>query len=144
MAAMGPPQPCSKALVVKLPTHSSLSTTASSHHRVGLGSSNKTRTYGNSLDSATSAEEQATRHRSVSPGRSKLAEVTSLVVRQCNPPLDSTTDSIIRETNERATPEDSRYGDVESQCWQANRLVTNDLLRVLGQSCLCMPFLHTR
>ena len=62
--------------------------------------------YENSLDSAISAEDQDTRHQSVSVGRSRMAEVTSLVARQRNPPLDSTMDSITRETNERAAREE--------------------------------------
>ena len=74
--------------------------------RVIHSSTSKTRTYGNSLDSATFAEDQDTRHLSVSQGRSRTAEVTSLVAMQRNPPSDRTTDSIIRETSERATCEE--------------------------------------
>ena len=62
--------------------------------------------YENYLDSATSVEDQDTRRLSVSPGRSRTAEVTSLVARQRNPLPDSTMDSITREMSERAARED--------------------------------------
>ena len=83
-------------------THSSRSARASNHHRIGLSSSNKIRTYGNSPDSATSGDVQGTKHRSVSPGCSKLAEVTSLKESSRNLITGWDQAHIIREANERA------------------------------------------
>ena len=94
-----------RSLSSQLPNASHGSSDKASHPRVGHSSTSKTRTYGNSLDSATFAEDQDTRHLSVSPDRSRTAEVSSLVAMQCNPPSDSTMDSIIRETSERAACE---------------------------------------
>ena len=85
---------------------STSSTRASNQPRVDPSSTNKTRMYENSLDSAISAEDQGIRCQSVSLGRSRMAEVTSLMVRQRNPPPDSTMDSITRETSKRAACED--------------------------------------
>ena len=84
-----------RSLSSQLPNASHGSSDKASHPRVSHSSTSKTRTYGNSLDSATFAEDQGTRHLSVRLGRSRTAEVTSLVARQRNPPPDSTTDSII-------------------------------------------------
>ena len=86
--------------------HSSHSARAGNHHRIDPNSNSRPRTSGNSLDNAISAEDQGTRRRSVSLRRSKPAEVTSLMVQQCNHPPDSTADSLIRETNERAAREE--------------------------------------
>ena len=94
-----------RSLSSQLPSDSHGSSTKANHLRVSHSSTNKTRMYGNSLDSATSAEDQGTRRQSVSLGRSRMAEVTSLVARQHNPPLDSTMDSIIREMSIWATDE---------------------------------------
>ena len=95
-----------RSLSSQLPTNSHGSNAKANCLRVVCSSSNKTRMYGNTLDSATSVEEQATRCRSVSPGHCRPAEVTSLVARQHNPLMDSTTDNIIREKNERAACEE--------------------------------------
>ena len=95
-----------RSLSSQLPNASHGSSDKASHLRAGHSSTSKNRTYGNSLDSAISAEDQDTRHLSVSPGRSRTAEVTSLMVRQYNPPPDSTMDSKIWETSERATHEE--------------------------------------
>ena len=94
-----------RSLSSQLPNDSHGSSDQASHPRVGNSSTSKTRTYGNSLDNATFVEDQGKRYLSVSPGRSKTADVTSLVARQRNPPPDSTMDSITRETCERATRE---------------------------------------
>ena len=94
-----------RSLSSQLPNASHGSSDKASRLRVDHSSTSKTRTYGNSLDSAISAEDQDTRHLSVSPGHSRMAEVTSLVAMQRNPPLDRTMDSIIRETSERAAHE---------------------------------------
>ena len=94
-----------RSLSGQLPNASHGSSDKASRPRVGHSSTSKTRTYGNSLDSAIFAEDQDTRHLSVSPDRSRMAEVTSLVAMQRNPPSDSTTDSITRETSERAARE---------------------------------------
>ena len=104
-AAMGVADRRTRSLSSQLPSNSHGSGAKSNPLRAGHSSINKTRMYENSLDSATSAEDQSTRHRSVSLGRSRMAEVTSLVARQCNPPSDSTTDSIIREMSIWATDE---------------------------------------
>ena len=86
--------------------HSSRSARASNHHRVGLSSSNKTRTYGNSLDNATSVVIQGTKRWNVGPGRSMLGEVTSLEERSRNLLTGWDQAHIIRETNESATREE--------------------------------------
>ena len=95
-----------RSLSSQLPNASHGSSDKASRLRVGHSSTSKTRTYGNSLDNATFAEDQGIRRRSASLGRSRTAEVTSLVAMQRNPPSDRTTDSIIRETSERATREE--------------------------------------
>ena len=95
-----------RSLSSQLPTDSHGSNTKANHLRVVHSSSNKTRMYENSLASATSADVQATSLQSVGPSHSRPAEVTSLVARQRNLPPNSTMDSIIRETNERATHAD--------------------------------------
>ena len=95
-----------RSLSSQLPNASYGSSDKASHPRVGHSSTSKTRMYGNSLDSATYVEDQGIRRRSVSLGRSRTAEVTSLVARQRNPPTDSTMDRITREMSERATRED--------------------------------------
>ena len=95
-----------QSLSCRASTHSTSSARASNQPRVDPSSTYITRMYGNSLDSATSAGDQGTRHLSVSLGHSRMVEVTSLVARQCKPPPDSTMDSIIRETNERAACEE--------------------------------------
>ena len=102
-----------RSLSSQLPNDSHGSSNKASHPRVGHSSTNKTRTYGNSLDSAIFVEDQDTRHLSVSPDRSRTAEVTSLVAMQRNPLSDSTTDSITRETSERATCEDYCHGQIQ-------------------------------
>ena len=93
------------SLSSQLPNASHGSSDKASHPRVGHSSTSKTRTYGNSLDSVTFAEDQGIRRRSASLGRSRTAEVTSLVARQRNPPSDSTMDSITREMTEGAARE---------------------------------------
>ena len=87
-------------------THSSRSARPGNHHRIDPSSNSRPRTSGNSLDNAISAEDQGTRCQSVSLGRGKPVEVTSLVAQQRNHPPDSTMDSLIRETNERAAHEE--------------------------------------
>ena len=94
-----------RSLSSQLPNASHGSSDKASRHRVGHNSISKTRTSENSLDNAIFAEDQGIRHRSASLGRSRTAEVTSLVAMQRNPPSDSTTDSIIRETSVWATDE---------------------------------------
>ena len=79
---------------------------ASNQHRVGLNSSNKTRTYGNSLDSATSVVALGTKHWSVSLGRSKRKEVISLKASLRNLLTGWDQAHIISEMNERATCEE--------------------------------------
>ena len=86
--------------------HSTSSTRASNQPRVDPSSTNKTRTYGNSLDSATSTEDQGTKCRSVRLGHSRTAEVTSLVESSCNLITGWDQAHIIRETNERVTYEE--------------------------------------
>ena len=95
-----------RSLSSQLPSDRHGSSAKASHLRVVHSSSNKTRMYKNSLDSATSADAQGTMRWSVSPGRSRPAEVTSLMASPRNPPADHTRDSIIREMNERATHDD--------------------------------------
>ena len=95
-----------RSLSSQLPTNSHGSSAKANHLRVVHSSSSKTRIYGNSLDNATSAEDQATRPRSVSPGRSRMAEVTSLKASSCNPPIKWDQKHIIREMSERATREE--------------------------------------
>ena len=99
-----------RSLSSQLPNDSHGSSDKASRPRVGHSSTSKTRTYGNSLDSAIFAEDQGIRRRSASLGRSRTAEVTSLMAMQRNPPSDSTMDSIIRETSERAARESERDG----------------------------------
>ena len=94
-----------RSLSSQLPNDSHGSSDKASRLRVGHSSTSKTRTYGNTLDNAIFSEDQDTRHLSASTDRSRTAEVTSLVAMQRNPPLDSTTDSITRETSERAARE---------------------------------------
>ena len=79
---------------------------ANNQPRVGPSSTYKTRMYENSPDSATFAEDQGTRHQSVSPGRSRTAEVTSLVESSRNLITGWDQAHIIRETNERAACEE--------------------------------------
>ena len=67
-----------RSLSSQLPSDSHGSSTKANHFRVGHSSTNKTSMYKNSLDSATFAEDQGIRHRSVSLGCSRMAEVTSL------------------------------------------------------------------
>ena len=74
--------------------------------RVNHSSTNKTRMYRNSLASAISAEDQGTRHQSVSLGRSRMAGVTSLKESLRNLITGWDQAHIIRETNERATREE--------------------------------------
>ena len=95
-----------RSLSSQLPNDSHGSSNKASRPRVGHSSTSKTSTYGNSLDSATFAKDQGTRHLSVRLGCSRMAKVTSLVARQRYLPPDSTMDSITRETSERATHED--------------------------------------
>ena len=95
-----------RSLSSRLPSIIHGSSAKVNHPKVVHSTSNQTRIYKRSLASATSADVQATRHRSVGLSHSKLAEVTSLMARQRNPPSDSTTDSITREMNERAARED--------------------------------------
>ena len=61
--------------------------------------------YKNSLDSAISAEDQDIRRLSVSPGRSRTAEVTSLEESSRNQITGWDKAHIIRETSERAAHE---------------------------------------
>ena len=95
-----------RSLSSQLPNTSHGSRDKASRPRIDHSSISKTRMSGNSLDNATFAEDQGIRRQSVSPGRSRMAGVTSLVARQHNPPPDSTMDSIIRETNVRAAREE--------------------------------------
>ena len=95
-----------QSLSSQVSTHSSRSARASNHYRVGLSSSHKTKMYENSLDSATSVDEQGTKRRSVGQSCSKLAEVISLEASLRNPLTGWDQDHIIRETNERATCEE--------------------------------------
>ena len=67
---------------------------------------NQTRMCKSSLASTTSAALQVTKRRSVGLSHSKLAEVTSLMVRLRNPPPGWDQDHLIREMNERATREE--------------------------------------
>ena len=69
-----------RSLSSQLPNASHGSSDKASHHKVGHNSIGKTRTSGNSLDNAISADDQDIRRLSVSPGRSRMAEVTSLMV----------------------------------------------------------------
>ena len=96
-----------RSLSSQLPSDGHGSSAKANHLRVGHSSStNKTRMYGNSLASATSAEDQGTRHRSVRLGHSRMAEVTSLMESLLN--LITVWDQahIIRETNERVIREE--------------------------------------
>ena len=85
---------------------STSSARASNQPRVDPSSTNKTRMYENSLDSAISAEDQGRRRRSVSLGHSRTAEVTSLVESSRNLITGWDQAHIIRETNERAVCEE--------------------------------------
>ena len=69
-----------RSLSSQLPNASHGSSDKASRLRVGHSSINKTRMSENFLDSAIFAEDQGIRRWSVSPGRSRTAEVTSLVV----------------------------------------------------------------
>ena len=62
--------------------------------------------YGNSLDSATSVEDQGIRRQSVRLGLSRMAEVISLAERLRNLITRWDQAHIIRETNERAAREE--------------------------------------
>ena len=85
---------------------STSSARASKQPRVDPSSTSKTRMYENSLDSAIYVEDQGIRHRSVRLGRSRTAEVTSLVESSCNLITGWDQAHIIRETNERAACEE--------------------------------------
>ena len=95
-----------RSLSSQLPNASHGSSDKASHPRVGHSSTSKTRTYGNSQDSAIFAEDQDTRHLSASLGRSRTAEVTSLTERSRNLITGWDQALIIRETNERAAYEE--------------------------------------
>ena len=95
-----------RSLSSQLPSDSHGSSAKANHLRVGHSSTNKTRMYKNSLDSATSAEDQGTRHLIVSPGRSRMAEVTSLTESSRNLITGWDQAHISRETNERAACEE--------------------------------------
>ena len=86
--------------------HHSSSAKASNQHRVGLSNSHKTRLSEIFLVSATYLIAQGTKHQSVSLGRSKPSEVTSLEESSCNLLTGWDQAHIIRETNERATREE--------------------------------------
>ena len=92
-----------RSLSSQLPIDSHGNSAKANHLRVMHSSSNKTRMYKNSLDSAISADEQATKHQSVGPGRSKPAEVTSLKESLHNLLTGWDQAHIIREMNVRAT-----------------------------------------
>ena len=94
-----------RSLSTRASAHSTSSARASNQPRVDPSSTNKTRMYKNSLDSAISAEDRGIRRRSVSLGRSRMAEVTSLVESSRNLITGWDQAHIIRETNERATRE---------------------------------------
>ena len=96
----------SRSLSSQASAHRSSSARASNHHRVGISSSNKTRTYRNFLDNATSVVIQGTKCQRLGPGHSKLAEVTSLKESSRNLLTGWDQAHIIRETNERATREE--------------------------------------
>ena len=85
---------------------STSSARASNQPRVDPSSTNKTRMYENSLDSAISAEDQGIRRRSVRLGRNGMAEVTSLMESSRNLITGWDQAHIIRETNERAACEE--------------------------------------
>ena len=76
----GAPDCRTRSLSSQLPNDSHGSSDKASRHRAGHNSISKTRTSENSLDNAISADDQDIRRLSVSPGRSRMAEVTSLVV----------------------------------------------------------------
>ena len=85
---------------------SSHSDTANNQPRVDHSSISKTRMSENSLDNAIFAEDQGIRRRSVRLGRSRMAEVTSLMESSYNQITGWDKAHIIRETNERATREE--------------------------------------
>ena len=95
-----------RSLSSQLPNASHGSSDKASRLRVGHSRTGKTRTYGNSLDNATFAEDQGIRHRSVKLGRSKAAEVISLEESPRNRITRWDKAHIIRETSERATREE--------------------------------------
>ena len=66
--------------------------------------------YENSLDSATSAEDQGTRRLSVSLGHSRTAEVSSLMESSRNLITEWDQAHIIRETSERTACEENVMG----------------------------------
>ena len=94
-----------RSLSSQLPNASHGSSDKASRLRVGHSSTSKTRTYGNSLDSAIFAEDQGIRHRSVRLGRSRTAEVISLVESSRNLITGWDQAHIIREMSERAARE---------------------------------------
>ena len=69
-----------RSLSSQLPNVSHGSSHKASRRRVDHSSISKTRTSGNSLDNAISADDQGIRCRNVRLGRSRMAEVISLVV----------------------------------------------------------------
>ena len=95
-----------RSLSSQLPSNGHGSSAKDNHLRVIHSSSNKTRIYENSMVNATPVVVQGTKHRSVGPNRSKLAEVTSL--KECSRNLLTGWDQahIIREMNKRATREE--------------------------------------
>ena len=95
-----------QSLSSRASAHSTSSARASNQPRVDPSSTNKTRMYENTLDSATSVEDQGTRHRSVSLSCSRMAEVTTLVESSRNLITGWDQAHIIRETNERAAHEE--------------------------------------
>ena len=95
-----------RSLSSQLPSDSHGSSAKANHLRVNHSSTNKIRMYGNSLASAISVEDQGKRHWSVSLGRSRMAEVTSLEESSHNLITGWDQAHIIRETNERATHEE--------------------------------------
>ena len=95
-----------RSLSSQLPSDSHGSSAKANHLRVVHSSSNKTMMYKNSLAIATSADVQRTKHRSVSPGCSKPAEVTSLEESLHNLITGWDQAHIIKETNEGAAREE--------------------------------------
>ena len=85
---------------------STSSARANNQPRIDPSSNSRTRTSGYSLDNAISAEDQDTRCRSVRQGRSRTAEVTSLVESSHNLITGWDQAHIIREMNERAACEE--------------------------------------
>ena len=95
-----------RSLSNRLPSANHGSSAKANLPKIVHSTSNPTRMYENSLDSAISADVQATKCKSVGLNHRKPAEVTSLVARLHNLPTEWDQDHLIRETSEGVNLED--------------------------------------